>query len=255
MKPTIIAASAGSITALVPTRLAMTPPRSMSPTSTTGTSAARAKPMLAMSPARRLTSDADPAPSTSTRSHSAARRPKLSSTAPSSLGFSAWYSRALALPKTLPCTTTWAPISLWGFSSTGFMCTLGGTRAARACSAWARPISPPSAVTAALFDMFCGLNGRTLRPAPREDAGKACHQQRLADVGARALDHEDAGGHQNSMPSCAFTPAAKWCFTGVISVTRSAASISSGLALRPVTTMCWSLRRAFSASTTSLMSR
>src|SRR5579872_4363784 len=44
------------------------------------------------------------------------------------------------------------------------MCTLGATRAARACSAWARPISPPSAVTAALFDMFCGLNGRTLSP-------------------------------------------------------------------------------------------
>src|SRR5690348_70332 len=44
------------------------------------------------------------------------------------------------------------------------MCTLGGTRAARACSAWARPISPPSSVTAALFDMFCGLNGRTARP-------------------------------------------------------------------------------------------
>ena len=37
------------------------------------------------------------------------------------------------------------------------------------------------------------------------------------------------------MPSCAFTPAAKWCFTSVISVTRSAASISSGLAFRPVT--------------------
>src|SRR5580700_10286065 len=44
------------------------------------------------------------------------------------------------------------------------MCTLGATRAARACRAWARPISPPSAVTAALFDMFCGLNGRTARP-------------------------------------------------------------------------------------------
>src|SRR5260370_31569739 len=44
------------------------------------------------------------------------------------------------------------------------MCTLGAIRAARACSACARPISPPSAVTAALFDMFCGLNGRTWRP-------------------------------------------------------------------------------------------
>ena len=44
------------------------------------------------------------------------------------------------------------------------MCTLAGVRAARACSACARPISPPSAVTAALLDMFWGLNGRTLRP-------------------------------------------------------------------------------------------
>src|SRR5437588_12827355 len=44
------------------------------------------------------------------------------------------------------------------------MSVLGGVRAARACSACARPISPPSAVTAALFDMFCGLNGRTCSP-------------------------------------------------------------------------------------------
>ena len=44
------------------------------------------------------------------------------------------------------------------------MCTESGTPAARACSACARPISPPSAVTAALFDMFCGLNGMTDRP-------------------------------------------------------------------------------------------
>src|SRR5947199_9808204 len=44
------------------------------------------------------------------------------------------------------------------------MCTLGRTRQARACNACARPISPPSAVTAALFDMFCGLKGRTRKP-------------------------------------------------------------------------------------------
>ena len=44
------------------------------------------------------------------------------------------------------------------------MCTLGGIRAARACTAWARPISPPSIATAALFDMFCGLNGATFNP-------------------------------------------------------------------------------------------
>src|SRR6516165_671080 len=51
------------------------------------------------------------------------------------------------------------------------MCTLGGTRAARACNAWARPISPPSTVTAALFDMFCGLKGRTR--SPRRFAARA----------------------------------------------------------------------------------
>ena len=40
----------------------------------------------------------------------------------------------------------------------------GISRQAIAWSAWARPISPPSIVTAALFDMFCGLNGRTRSP-------------------------------------------------------------------------------------------
>ena len=63
-----------------------------------------------------------------------------------------------------PRTTTWAPMSDWGFSSTGFMSTVAGVRQASACKAWARPISPPSAVTAALLDMFCGLNGRTASP-------------------------------------------------------------------------------------------
>ena len=44
------------------------------------------------------------------------------------------------------------------------MSTVGGVPEARACSAWARPISPPSEVTAALLDIFCGLNGRTRKP-------------------------------------------------------------------------------------------
>ena len=164
MKPSMMAASSGGSTAWVPTMLAMTPPRLMSPMSTTGTPAARAKPMLAMSPARRLISEAEPAPSTSTMSASAHRRAKLSSTAASNCGF--WRAKSLAseLPTTRPCTTTCAPTSLCGFRSTGFMCTLGATQAARACNAWARPISPPSAVTAALLDMFCGLNGRTRKP-------------------------------------------------------------------------------------------
>ena len=44
------------------------------------------------------------------------------------------------------------------------MSTDGARRAARACNACARPISPPSAATAALFDMFCGLKGATVSP-------------------------------------------------------------------------------------------
>ena len=73
----------------------------------------------------------------------------------------AWNSRARAEPITLPCTTICAPTSLCGLSSTGFRSTVIAQRAARAWSACARPISPPSSVTAALFDMFCGLNGAT----------------------------------------------------------------------------------------------
>src|SRR3954453_21440197 len=68
------------------------------------------------------------------------------------------------LPCTLPHSTICAAPSDCGFSSTGFMSLTGETPQALACNACARPISPPSSVTAALFDMFCGLNGRTLRP-------------------------------------------------------------------------------------------
>src|SRR4029078_246911 len=75
---------------------------------------------------------------------------------------------------------------------------------------------------------------------------QAGDKQRFADAGASALQHDGASRHQNSMPSCAFTPCAKWCFTKVISVTRSAASIIGGFALRPVTTMLRSGRRSFS---------
>ena len=66
------------------------------------------------------------------------------------------------------------------------------TRQARACSACARPISPPSAVTAALFDMFCGLNGRTVSPGctsarlgqPRSAICR--HRSRCPETSARA---------------------------------------------------------------------
>jgi hypothetical protein len=55
-------------------------------------------------------------------------------------------------------------VSLDGLSSTGFMSVCGSMPAAMACSAWARPISPPSRVTALFRAMFCGLNGATFTP-------------------------------------------------------------------------------------------
>ena len=78
----IIAASAGSSTTFVPATAAMTPPRTMSASRHTGTCARRAKPMFAMSRARRLVSAALPAPSTITSSKAPARRSKLSITGP-----------------------------------------------------------------------------------------------------------------------------------------------------------------------------
>ena len=136
----------------------------MSPTTTTGTSAASANPIFAMSPSRRLISAGLPAPSTRTRSAALARRENESRIAGNRLGASRRYSPAPAARQTRPCNTICAPISDCGFSSTGFMSVIGAVQQARACNAWARPISPPSAVTAALFDMFCDLNGRTFRP-------------------------------------------------------------------------------------------
>ena len=61
-------------------------------------------------------------------------------------------------------TTTWLVRSLVGFSSTGFMATSGSAPAASACTHWAWPISPPSAVTAAFNAMFWPLNGATRTP-------------------------------------------------------------------------------------------
>src|SRR5579864_8177988 len=61
--------------------------------------------------------------------------------------------------------TTWQVRSDSVFNSTGFMSVLGSSPHASACTACARPISPPPGQTAALFDMFCDLNGATRMPA------------------------------------------------------------------------------------------
>ena len=98
------------------------------------------------------------------------------------------------------------------------------------------------------------LEGPHPQPAPREEPRQPGDEQRLAHRGAGALEHQ-GHRHQNSIPCCAFTPAAKWCFTSPISVTRSAASTSAGGALRPVATTCRPGRRARSAATTESVSR
>ena len=115
--------------------------------------------------ARRLISAGLPAPSTRTRSTPLADSAEALQHLRQQLALAARRIRApSASPTRFPCTMTCAPVSVSGLSSTGFMCTDGATRAARACSTCARPISPPSAATPALFDMFCGLNGATFRP-------------------------------------------------------------------------------------------
>ena len=95
-----------------------------------------------------------------------------------------------------------------------------------------------------------GPHGKT---TPMEGARQPRHDQRFADVGARPLKHDGCGmvHDQNSIPAWAFTPSRKGCFTMVISVTRSAAAISSSGALRPVTMTWRSGRRARSTATTS----
>src|SRR5205807_8291636 len=93
-----------------------------------------------------------------------------------------------------------------------------------------------------------------LEATPGEGARQPRDDQRLADIGAGALQHQRPA-HQNSIPGCALTPARNGCLTRVISVTRSAASSSSGGALRPVTTTCRSRGLAFSAATNSSTGR
>ena len=64
------------------------------------------------------------------------------------------------------------------------MSTWGGTPAASACTAWARPISPPSGVTEELSAMFCALKGATRSPSWRNS--------RQSAVTSRLLPTEEA---------------------------------------------------------------
>src|SRR5687768_11949523 len=68
-----------------------------------------------------------------------------------------------------------------------------------------------------------------------------CDERRYRDAVNVGVGQD---AHQNSIPGCAFTPERNGCLISTISVTRSAISISSSLALRPVT-MTWVSRGLF----------
>ena len=209
MKPATSFASSGSSTALVPTRLAITPPRSMSPITTTGTSAARAKPILAMSFLRRLISDALPAPSTRTMSASCFSLAKLSSTYGISFGF-----RLLHLPRRCPAEHLALHDHLRADLALRFE--QHRVHMHRWLDIGRQSLERLGAADLAAFRRHGGVVRHVLRlerpdaeSAPHQRASEPGDQQRLADARPRALQHEDAGGHQYSMPACAFTPSAK----------------------------------------------
>ena len=108
--------------------------------------------------------------------------------------------------------------------------------------------------------------GQQARPWPGRERrsrrkGKACRRSAPASqVKAQSRVPSVASPlslcRQNSTPACALIPDRNGCFTSVISVTRSAASIRSSFAFRPVKTT-W-VRGGFSErrnSSTSAMSR
>ncbi len=59
---------------------------------------------------------------------------------------------------------------------------------------------PGISATAALFDMFCGLNGRTLMPRFLRGAAEPGDEHRLADIRAGALQH-DRPRHASAPPA------------------------------------------------------
>ncbi|GAA4872556.1 hypothetical protein GCM10023403_43860 [Pseudonocardia benzenivorans] len=120
--------------------------------------------MFVMSPARRLISAGDPAPSQTTTSNRARNPANDSATTAPNAAVRARYDTALTCPATRPRTTTCDDRSLPGLSNTGLNSTLGANPHACACIACARPISPPSTVTTELLLMFCALNGATDTP-------------------------------------------------------------------------------------------
>ena len=181
----------------VPATEAMTPPRSMSPTRMTGTSARVAKPILAMSRDRRLISAGDPAPSTMTRSAPSPTLAQESSTAFHQLRFHRTGSRA-PWPRRRPCPAP-PPGSRYRF---------GVSAAPGSCGRWGRRRRPSPAAIARgrsrhrLLARNVGDGGvvghvlRLERPhlhaAIPGRAAQAGDQHGLAHIRAGALKHDRA---------------------------------------------------------------
>ena len=196
MKPTIFAASAASITALVPTICAITPPRSMSPTSATGTSAACAKPILAMSPWRRLISEALPAPSTRTRSDFAFSRSKLSSTAASRRGFKRLIFARLGVRQDAALHHDLRARLALRLQQHGVHVDAGRNAASSRLQGLGAPDLAAIFRDGGVVRHVLRLERQNREPAPREGAREACDDQRFADIRPGALDHQGLRRHQ-----------------------------------------------------------
>ena len=138
--------SSSSNSMSVPASWANTPPRSISPTRSTGASTSAAMPIFTISSCLRLISAGLPAPSstmTSYRQFNVSYALKIS-------GISCFlylkYSLAGIFFNGTPFTMTCDPTSLVGLSKMGFICTHGSIPAASACMTCALPISSPSFV-------------------------------------------------------------------------------------------------------------
>ncbi len=187
---------------------AMTPPRSMSPTSTTGTLARVAKPILAMSRGRRLISAGEPAPSTMTRSAPSPTLAQESSTASMSFGFSKLIVARPSLAIDLALHHDLAADVALRLQQHG----VHVDRRRSAAGDGLQPLRPADLAAAGLARNVGdgGIVRHVLRLERPDDhaalsggAAKAGDQHGLADIRAGALEH-DGARHLSEAPAATY---------------------------------------------------
>ena len=231
-KPATSAWSAGDSSARVPNSEANTPPRSMSPTTTTGSPTARASPRLTRSVSRRLISAGLPAPSQIDHVVLGAQLGEAANAASRQVRRHGRGSHACASrPRRGPRTTTWLRRSLPGLSRTGFIRASGSTPAAAACIAWARPISAPSGVTTELLRHVLRLERRHPDAAAGQPATQPGGDHALAGVGGGPGDEQRAPHRRSPARDTAAATAAAVSVTAPDS--RAARRMSRASAARP----------------------